>query len=126
MEEEYTLELENYIKNNNLKEALELLELMKLEKINVAKYEKQILFINNSNKSNLDNAVNKMENISNRLKYAKELVDDMELRGQNILETLNDNNEKITHIKNKVISVDKNLFQANVITKKMLSIFNRY
>lgn len=127
MQYEYIQEIENHIKNNNIKESLELLELMKLEKMDITKYEEKILFMNDNSKIiNLDNSIDKMQNITNRIKYAKELVNDMETKGNNILETLNDNNEKIKNINNKVNKVNDNISYANIITKRIQSIFNRY
>ncbi len=122
MEEFYIQELEIHIMSKNIKEASYIIEMLKLDKYDTKKYEEQLeLIINNNSKKTIDKTVDKMNKSSERLKYAKEMVKDMESQGENILNMLNDNKEKIKSIQNNVNNIDDKISYANKITKRMLS-----
>ena len=51
---------------------------------------------------------------------------EMEETGNQILENIHDNHEKIKNIRQKVKETDEKITYANIITKRMASLFNRY
>lgn len=66
-----------------------------------------------------------MKESSERLHHAKQLVYDMEEQGLSILENIESNKEKIIDLQSKAQHTTEKLNYANVITKRMMSLFNR-
>lgn len=122
MEEEYIEELELCIQKKDMKSAFEIIQQMKLNKMDVSKYEQIELFNSSISKNE---PVNKMKTISNRIKQAKDLINDMEITGELILNQLHNQNEQINEIRHKVKDIDKNITFANQITKRMNSLWNK-
>lgn len=135
---DYTEEMNEYIESGNIDKANEFLKLMKIEKIDMTSYENELkeLIL----KKELNDTTNKLsdkqlftsrinESISKQtynLNRAKHIMTEMEETGNQILENLHDNHEKIKNIRQKVKETDEKITYANIITKRMASLFNRY